>query len=272
MPMTALFAHDSDTFESHLAPWIATDPDRYALSVGISRMPHAWRALVFRNMALEVALVQTRPRLVILESPFPPATDSTAMVADLLQQHAYLSGIRCTSDWASALTTALHRRPAAREVDRLHRLVGPPRLPHAATGSLRTPDDTALDLLCRWRDAFNRETIPHETFTPTTPDQLRAQLHDFRIWIDGGQPVALAARTRPLLGGWSIASVYTPTERRRRGYAGALVHGLSAELLAKGAQYVALYTDSANPTSNALYARIGFVPQLDQVRQFWEAA
>lgn len=88
-------------------------------------------------------------------------------------------------------------------------------------------------------------------------------------WAMDGQPVSMARLRRPLLGGWSIGGVYTPPELRGRGYAGAVVQALSARLVAEGASYVALYTDLANPISNHLYARIGFVPCLDQTRLTW---
>ena len=38
---------------------------------------------------------------------------------------------------------------------------------------------------------------------------------------------------------------------------------LSRELIARGKQRLFLTTDVANPTSNAIYARIGFVPETD---------
>jgi GNAT superfamily N-acetyltransferase len=87
----------------------------------------------------------------------------------------------------------------------------------------------------------------------------------FRIWEDGA-PVAFA--------GWSsagseiarIAPVYTEPSARNRGYATALVAGLARELLASGRRALFLLTDLANPTSNAIYARIGFRPLSDAWR------
>ena len=45
---------------------------------------------------------------------------------------------------------------------------------------------------------------------------------------------------------------------RGRGYATALVAHASAEALAHGATRCYLHTDLANPTSNAIYRRIGY--------------
>jgi predicted GNAT family acetyltransferase len=52
--------------------------------------------------------------------------------------------------------------------------------------------------------------------------------------------------------------VYTPPEHRRRGYATALVADLSRHALRTGAERCMLFTDLANPTSNRIYARIGY--------------
>ena len=49
-----------------------------------------------------------------------------------------------------------------------------------------------------------------------------------------------------------------------RGYATALVAAISRELLARGKRRLFLTTDAANPTSNAIYARIGFVAETEE--------
>src|SRR5262249_55453638 len=51
---------------------------------------------------------------------------------------------------------------------------------------------------------------------------------------------------------------------RRRGYGAAITTAASRAALAAGAATVVLYTDLANPTSNALYHRLGFRPVQDR--------
>jgi GNAT superfamily N-acetyltransferase len=53
-------------------------------------------------------------------------------------------------------------------------------------------------------------------------------------------------------------AVYTPPELRRQGFATAYVARLSKELLDEGFAFCVLFTDLANPTSNSIYARIGY--------------
>ena len=50
-----------------------------------------------------------------------------------------------------------------------------------------------------------------------------------------------------------------PGDERGRGYATALVAEQSQKLLDAGRRFCFLYTDLANPTSNAIYERIGYV-------------
>jgi predicted GNAT family acetyltransferase len=62
-----------------------------------------------------------------------------------------------------------------------------------------------------------------------------------------------------------VGPVYTPPALRRRGYAGAATAAASQAALDAGARVVVLYTDLANPTSNALYQRLGHRPVEDRV-------
>jgi predicted GNAT family acetyltransferase len=55
-----------------------------------------------------------------------------------------------------------------------------------------------------------------------------------------------------------VDPVYTPARLRGRGYAGAAMVEVSRAALAAGATEVVLFTNLANPTSNALYQRVGY--------------
>ena len=74
-----------------------------------------------------------------------------------------------------------------------------------------------------------------------------------RVWQVGAVPVSMAGRTRTVAGMVRVAPVYTPPELRGRGYAGAATAAVSQAALDAGVREVVLYTDLANPTSNALY-------------------
>jgi hypothetical protein len=81
----------------------------------------------------------------------------------------------------------------------------------------------------------------------------------FWLWEDGGEIVSVSGWGGPTPNGIRIGPVYTPPELRGRGYATALVAELSQALLDGGRSFCFLFTDLANPTSNAIYERIGYV-------------
>jgi predicted GNAT family acetyltransferase len=103
---------------------------------------------------------------------------------------------------------------------------------------------------------------------PDSPERVRALLPrrvlrgENRIWDHDGR-VAFAGFSDAAPDFARIAPVYTPPECRGRGYATSLVARMSSELLARGKQWLFLTTDIANPTSNAIYARIGFRAEND---------
>ena len=83
-----------------------------------------------------------------------------------------------------------------------------------------------------------------------------------RIWR-AGEDVAFAGLSIAGPAAARVGPVYTRPAFRGRGYASALVGALCAELRAQK-RSVFLVTDVSNATSNALYARLGFVPLNDE--------
>ena len=73
----------------------------------------------------------------------------------------------------------------------------------------------------------------------------------------------LAGFGGPTPNGIRIGPVYTPPELRGHGYGTAVTAAVSRLLLDRGHQFCFLYTDLANPTSNAIYMRIGYEPVCD---------
>ena len=258
-----------------IAPWLAADPVPCALACGIATRfaaPGDWAGVVTRDGMLVAALVQTLPHPVVIAALGPVDAACVEAVAALLRERAdTVPGINGPSAWAEAIAQSLGARVSERMGLRLHRLVGPPRLPRQVAGELRPflPDETGI--MVDWDQAFGREVEPGQPTQQRDQATLDRFCADSVVWSVDGRPVSMARRVRPLLGGWTISAVYTPPDLRGRGYAGAAVHGLSAKLLAEGASYVALFTDLANPISNRLYARIGFVASLDQTRILWSA-
>ncbi|MFA6244305.1 MAG: GNAT family N-acetyltransferase [Candidatus Hydrogenedentales bacterium] len=83
-------------------------------------------------------------------------------------------------------------------------------------------------------------------------------------------PVCMASRVRTTRNCDAIGGVYTPDAYRCRGHATALVARLSRLLLSRGKSQCALYTDKLNPTSNAIYERIGYREVMEAVEYVWK--
>jgi len=82
----------------------------------------------------------------------------------------------------------------------------------------------------------------------------------FTFWeTPDGTPVSIAGSTSKIGGMVRVDPVYTPAHLRGRGYAGAVTAEVTRAALATGATDVVLFTDPGNPTSNALYQRLGYV-------------
>lgn len=61
-----------------------------------------------------------------------------------------------------------------------------------------------------------------------------------------------------------VGPVYTPTDHRRLGYGAAVTAACTRDALDRGVDAVVLFTDLANPTSNAIHQQIGYRPVRDQ--------
>ena len=136
--------------------------------------------------------------------------------------------------------------------------------------AVRTPDvpgrlrDAGADdraLLLRWWSEFAAEAL-HEGGPETDAEEaigrrLGGRSGGIVIWDDGG-PVSFAGYGGDTPNGSRLGPVYTPPDRRRRGYGSALTAALTQRLLDEGRTYCFLYTDLSNPTSNRIYRAIGY--------------
>jgi predicted GNAT family acetyltransferase len=131
-------------------------------------------------------------------------------------------------------------------------------------GAARLATEADRGVLVRWTSEFMAETGERsQDAARTVTDRL--SYGGFTLWEDAGQPVAAASITRCVAGVCRINSVYTPVEFRRRGYGGAVTTAASRQAMNHGAATVVLYTDLANPTSNALYQRLGYRRVSDRI-------
>jgi hypothetical protein len=83
------------------------------------------------------------------------------------------------------------------------------------------------------------------------------------FWEHEGAPCAMAGLAAETPRGARIGYVYTPPERRRRGYAAACTAAVSQRYLDAGKRFCTLNADLDNPVSNGVYLRVGYRPLVD---------
>lgn len=189
------------------------------------------------------------------------------LVEDVAGMYAALPGLLGPEPEAAAIAELWceRRGVVAREQmrERIYQLerVTPPD--PAPPGEPRLATEADLDLLVEWVEAFRGETrVPMADARALMRDHVAGER--VLLWVDG-EPRAMAATPAETPNGARVAYVFTPPPWRGRGYASACVAALSRRALEAGRRFCFLYTDLANPTSNAIYQRIGYVPVCDVV-------
>ncbi|MGO4458193.1 GNAT family N-acetyltransferase [Streptomyces sp. M-16] len=210
------------------------------------------------------ALLRTPPYPVLLGA-LPP--EAVRALGPELTADPLLSGIRginARRTDALTLAAAWGRPTRTGEELRLYRLgtlTAPERAP---AGRPRLADEADLPLLLDWTREFDRETDQPGRASEAALRQ-RLSYGGALLWEHDGRPVSLAAFSRPIAGASRVGPVYTPPAVRGRGYAAGVTHAASGAARVAGAREVLLFTDLANPTSNGIYQRLGYVPVEDRV-------
>lgn len=154
---------------------------------------------------------------------------------------------------------------------RLHEL-GELVWPAPVPGGLQAATEDDMELVMEWFGAFMgdadeqagrpRGASAHEV--PDRAEMLR-RLRAGRLWFwvnQAGERVHLTGASQPSFGVARVGPVYTPPAQRGRGWASNAVAEISRRIQAEGAR-VCLFTDQANPTSNKIYAALGYQPVAD---------
>jgi hypothetical protein len=223
-------------------------------------------AAVFDETRPRLAALMTPPHNLILYSHEADAVESLEWVArDLLAWGWPVAGVTgpvhlsgAFSDVWSRLTGAAKRQGMSQRIYEVRRVIAP----RWSRGRLRRATEADADLVVAWTEEFHREAVPGGPVPLSEMSRRRITEGSVFLWDDGG-PVSMALKTRPTQHGITVGAVYTPVEYRRRGYATSCVAALSQQLLDAGFEYCTLFTDLSNPTSNAIYQRIGYRPVCD---------
>jgi uncharacterized protein len=265
---------DAAAFLAQAEPLLLADEARHNLILGIAgnvrdRLYEDFRLWLVRDGGeITGAALRTVPYNLILGPPASPAALAALVEAVAGEELPGVVGAEPEVHEFAALwtrRTGVAARTSMRQgVYALERVAPLPAVP----GSARVATEEDRELAVRWWIAFADEAL-HEG----GPGRERAaEMIDFRLssrrsgillWEDCGQPVSIAGWGGGTPNGIRIGPVYTPPELRGRGYATTLTAELSQRLLdgrlfEGGRHFCFLFTDLANPTSNAIYERIGY--------------
>jgi uncharacterized protein len=138
------------------------------------------------------------------------------------------------------------------------------RRPPLPEGRFRPATGADGDVLEGWMVAFGAEIDEPALSAEAARAVARlTSMNDLALWERDGRAVSMAAVTRRTPWSSSVGLVYTPPQLRAQGFASAVTAELSQRELDAGQRYCSLLTDLANPTSNRIYAAIGYEPRCD---------
>jgi uncharacterized protein len=264
---------DPATFKSIAGPFLAANEAENNVAIGITDALIAGRDYgpTYFGVVREgerVVGVAMRAGLYLIVATGTRDDTLPLIVDDAIRATPDAPGIVGAKDLAKRAVALWTERTGQRAhvqmAERIYRLsrVIPPR---PVSGRMRAATFADLDRVSSWFHAFVVESQP---WFDDSPEAARVNAERwirsglFRVWDDDGV-VSMAGSSGQTQHGIRVGAVYTPPEKRRRGYASALVAALSQEQLDAGRRFCFLYTDLANPTSNKIYLDIGYQPVID---------
>jgi hypothetical protein len=270
--MEVLRPDDAPSFLRLAGPLLERDEARNQLPLGIAATvagaPHAYdvvRMWVVRDGERPVAAaIRTDAHNLVLGDPTSDEALQT-LVASVLRDDPEVPGLAGnmphTLPAAEALAAGTGRTAEVTLRQGVYALVAVADVP-IASGRSRVAGTEDRDMLLAWMTAFAREALPdaegHERAERTLEARLASDDAGFWFWEDDREPVSMSSYGGRTPNGIRIGMIYTPPERRRRGYATSLVAEQSRWLLERGHRSCFLITDLSNPTSNSVYAAIGY--------------
>ncbi len=146
------------------------------------------------------------------------------------------------------------------------------QVPPAPDGRLRRATEDDAELVLAWFTAFHEEADEQAGREPdptsgehNTLESVLVRIREGVEWLwelPDGTITHLTGSGLPSYGVARIGPVYTPREFRGRGIASYVVGELTRRGLEAGHR-MCLFTDRANPTSNKIYAGLGYEPVVD---------
>lgn len=264
--MTWHVTADIDEFETVAGDFLRADPVRNTVLLTVVASLKTSGATTYSDTPPSFGwYADSEVLAAFLRTPPKPAimTDAPAGAArELVEVLDGAPGLHGPTPTARAFAQAWHaangHEPKTASQRRLFRLADltPPH--PAPKGHARLVTDADRDLLVEWFAAFGIDVGEPVADAARAVDR-RLENGELWLWELDGVPVSMAGATTPIAGVTRVAPVFTPAGLRGHGYAAAVTAALSRRGLDAGHEVI-LFTNTANPTSNALYQRLGYRP------------
>lgn len=285
------FTDDASAFLARAGAHLAQDPvtgtvvsttaQHFAETGAPDDLPYSWFAVVcgpggdVEGVAMRTAPFPPHPPYVLGMSEGAARALGHALV-ERGEEVGGVNGLRPASDTvAEVLATATGHELRTSMHARLHELgtlIAPTK---PVAGRLRAVRRDEAELALEWiRQFFRDANVQAGRASDDGHDADHFSLADIhrklddgvlRFWVDDeDRPLHLTGWNPPAYGVARVGPVFTPSELRGRGLASAAVAAISAELRDDGNRVI-LFTDQANPTSNAVYQALGYEAVVDTV-------
>ncbi len=234
------------------------------------RDPEAYQnpfyAVVREDDSLLMAAVMTPPHNIILAGNDSFMQGLTVLMDHLLSEDVSVPGVIGPVELSEAFAKLWRKQTGEDSTIGMYQRVYElrhVRLPKLPPGYFRIAHNKDAEIMVEWLQAFAREAKVENREVNLDRTQKIIDDNKAFVWEREGELVSMALKARPVAHSITVGGVYTPPEHRRQGYATALVARLSQHLLDSGYQFINLFTDLENPTSNSIYQKVGYHPVCD---------
>jgi predicted GNAT family acetyltransferase len=274
MAVRVVFGEDPGRVLREAGAFLASDPVRHNLILTLLHArvtyPEPGRYWVASDGGAVVGVAFQSP-LDFFASLTPTSPEAVAALVDAISEaDVILPGVNGEAVTAARFAGQWTERQGSAafpvEGQRIYELAQAPRAT-AVGGRMRRATLDDRDLVQAWTRSFFLD-VGQDARDLEPVMERRLEAGHFWLWEDGG-PASMAANSEPVEGVVRVQAVYTPPEKRKRGYAGACVADLSKRMQEAGHRCI-LYTDLGNPTSNSVYRRIGYRAVAEGLRYRFE--
>lgn len=267
-----------EKFASRVTPFLEKNEDKFSLFLGVLERIKAgdyknpYMATIEEKGELLAIFQMTPPHpfniIFVDEDQLTTCTD--LCITELINHSIPVESIISVKEWAVLFAQKWQEKTGGKYsllMDQgLYRLDQVEESLEMSPGTWRYATAKDALLIEKWYSQFEQDA----GLASTAPVEIRKRVKtmldgkEVFLWEDQGEVVSMMKKSRPTAHGVTVGLVFTPAEKRRKGYGRTMVAAVSKELL-REFEFCVLYTDMLNPTSNKIYQEVGYQKLIDSV-------